>query len=150
MYKDAYIHTKVFVLQQCNTKSKGILMSESSITLNPEAARKLADALMRRRIELGIRSARQMGNESGLDYRTITGIEACRRSNISRNTLAVLELQLQWPAGYLNALVSAASEPTPETTELDIPKGSDVEHIETARAIAQATFNQTLRTLAAQ
>ena len=120
-------------------------MSEHNITLNQEAAKKLSDALTRRRIELGIRSARQLGSEAGLDYRPITGIEARRRTQVSRNTLAVLEMQLQWPSGYLMTLIETSGMPGPQTIELDVPKGSEPVVVERARAIAQATFNATLR-----
>ena len=122
-------------------------MSEHNIQLNPESAKKLADALTRRRVELGIRSARQLGVESGLDYRTITGIEAKRRSTVSRNTLAVLEMQLQWPSGYLMALVDTANQPRQLTIELDVPSDADANAVEKARQVAQATFNATIRQL---
>ena len=120
-------------------------MSERNIPLNEDVAKKLADALMRRRIELGIRSARQLGSESGLDYRTITGLEAHRTSSVSRNTLAVLELQLQWPAGYLSALINNAQQPANSVVELSIPEGADAQAVDRARQVAQATFNATLR-----
>lgn len=122
-------------------------MSEHNIVLNDEAGRRLSDALTRRRIELGIRSARQLGVESGLDYRTITGIEARRRHTVSRNTLAVLEMQLQWPSGYLMALIESVDAPRQMTIELEIPKDADPSDVDKARAVAQATFNATLRQL---
>ena len=118
---------------------------DRNIPLNPAAARKLADAITRRRIELGIRSARMLGTEAGLDYRTITSIEACRRDNVSRNTLGVLEMHLQWPIGYLNALLNAADAATDGTTiTLNVPGGATSADVDRAREIAQATFNATL------
>lgn len=124
-------------------------MSERNITLSTGAARRLADALVRRRTELGIRSARAMGTESGLDYRTITSLEACRRDNVSRNTLAVLEMKLQWPAGYLNSLLEAADgAPGAKTIELDVAMSASDSDIARAREVAQATFNATLKSLA--
>jgi hypothetical protein len=80
-----------------------------------------------------------MGVEAGLDYRTITNLEACRRTEVSRNTLAVLELKLRWPEGYLNALLD--TQPSKEqTVELTVPPGTNEVDILRARAIAQATF----------
>jgi len=122
-------------------------VSDRNITLSPGGARKLADAITRRRIELGIRSARSFGVETGLDYRTITSIEACRRDNVSRNTLGVIEHALRWPAGYLNSLLDSADAVLPEveTVELVVPANADAATVEKARAIAQSTFDAILR-----
>lgn len=121
-------------------------MQDRNVNLTPGAAHKLADALMRRRVELGIRSARMFGEQTGLDYRTITSIEGCRRDNVSRNTLAIIEMNLNWPAGYLNKLLEAAAAQEAETTvELSVPEGASSETVLLAREIAQATFNATIR-----
>lgn len=122
-------------------------MQDRNITLTDNGARKLADAITRRRIELGIRSARSFGVETGLDYRTITSIEACRRDNVSRNTLGVIEHTLKWPVGYLHALLESADADVPvqATVELAIPDDADEAAVEKARAVAQATFDSMLR-----
>ena len=122
-------------------------MQDRNITLTDNGARKLADAITRRRIELGIRSARSFGTETGLDYRTITSIEACRRDNVSRNTLGVIEHTLKWPVGYLHALLESADveAPVQATVELAIPEGVDEAAVERAREVAQATFDSMLR-----
>ena len=121
-------------------------MSDRNIHLSEGAARRLADAIVRRRTELGWRSARSLGVESGLDYRTITNLEACRRTEVSRNTLAVLEMKLQWPSGYLNALLHAADAATEGSTiTLSVPEGATEADIDRAREVAQATFNATLK-----
>lgn len=120
--------------------------NDRNISLTPGAARKLSDALVRRRTELGLRSARALGLESGLDYRTITNLEARRRKEVSRNTLAVLEMKLQWPAGYLNSLLETADAVARMVTvELTVPEGASDSDVERAREIAQATFNATIR-----
>lgn len=122
------------------------MAQDKNVTLTPNGARKLADALIRRRTELGIRSARSMGSESGLDYRTITNLEACRRTEVSRNTLAVLEMHLKWPAGYLNALLESADQATGATTvQLVVPEGADMVDVERAKKVAQETFNSILK-----
>ena len=127
--------------------SGGVHVRDRNVTLSPSGARKMADAITRRRIELGIRSARSFGTETGLDYRTITSIEACRRDNVSRNTLGVIEHTLKWPAGYLHALLESADVDTPvqATVELVIPDGASESAVEKARLVAQATFDSMLR-----
>ena len=127
--------------------SGGVHVRDRNVTLTTSGARKLADAITRRRIELGIRSARSFGVETGLDYRTITSIEACRRDNVSRNTLGIIEHTLRWPAGYLHALLESADAPVDEvvTVELVVPANADAATVEKARAIAQSTFDAILR-----
>ena len=127
--------------------SGGVHVRDRNVTLTTNGARKMADAITRRRIELGIRSARSFGTETGLDYRTITSIEACRRDNVSRNTLGIIEHTLRWPAGYLHALLESADveAPVQATVELVIPDGADEAAVERARAVAQATFDSVLR-----
>ena len=127
--------------------SEGVHVSDRNITLSPGGARPMADAITRRRIELGIRSARSFGTETGLDYRTITSIEACRGNNVSRNTLGVIEHALTWPAGYLYALLESADVPVAEvnTVELVVPSNADADAVEKARAVAQSTFDAILR-----
>ena len=127
--------------------SGGVHVRDRNITLSPSGARKLADAITRRRIELGIRSARAFGVETGLDYRTITSIEACRRDNVSRNTLGIIEHTLRWPTGYLYALLESADVPVAEvnTVELVVPSNADADAVEKARTVAQATFDSMLR-----
>jgi hypothetical protein len=127
--------------------SGGVHVRDRNVTLTTNGARKMADAITRRRIELGIRSARSFGTETGLDYRTITSIEACRRDNVSRNTLGIIEHTLRWPAGYLHALLESADveAPVQATVELVIPDGADEAAVEKARAVAQATFDSMLR-----
>lgn len=118
--------------------------TDRNIPLTPGAARRLSDAIIRRRIELGVRSARMLGTEAGLDYRTITSIEACRRETVSRNTLGVLEMHLQWPAGYLMTLIDTADN-SEATVTLRAPQEASPADIERARQVAQAAFDATLK-----
>lgn len=121
-------------------------MNERNIKLTPDGARKLSDALMRRRIELGIRSARMLGEQTGLDYRTITAIEGRRRDTITRNTLAVMEMKLNWPSGYLLKLLESADIPN-QSVEIKVPGDASPESVAKARQVAQAAFNATLKEL---
>ena len=143
------MRTRSKALRDAN-ESRNAEVSERNIELGDESARRLADALVRRRTELGWRSARSMGIEAGLDYRTITNLEACRRTQVSRNTLAVLELKLKWPAGYLNALLETPDSNKEETVELTVPAGTLPSDVLRARAIAQATFNAAIKGMSAE
>jgi len=124
-------------------------MIDNAIVLDTDDARRLADAMIRRRIELGYRSARAFGAVSGLDPRTISALEASRRTHVSRNTLAILEVSLKWDPGYINALISSGRASRDEETGriyIDTGNATDAE-IRIARQIAQAAFLSTLETL---
>lgn len=123
-------------------------MSQKDIQLDADAARRLSEVLVRRRVELGFRSARKLGLETGLDYRTITSIEGARRDSVTRSTLAILELKLNLPSGYLSDLADGESQH--HTITLDVATDATPEAIEHARVVAQATFNATLQQLKAK
>lgn len=129
------------------------MTAENTVRLEPEDARRLADALIRRRIELGYRSARALAAAIGMDARTITGLEGARQANVSRNTLAALELALKWDPGYVNLLIESGrgSRRFPHEQEIYLTsaQASD-EEIRVARAVAQAAFDSTLASLRAQ
>lgn len=119
------------------------MMSQKDIPLTPEAARKLGDTIVRSRVERGFRSARKLGLESNLDYRTITSLESARRNSVSRSTLAVLEMTMNLPSGYFIDIVEGGSTEA-ETIELEVPPGASTQAIELARTVAQAAFDAAL------
>lgn len=119
-------------------------MSEKYVSLTPESAQRLSDVIVRRRVEMGMRSARSLGEEAGLDYRTVSNLESCRRDIVSRTTLAVLELKLGWPSGYLLGVIRAKGR---QTAELKVPGGASEEAVERARKIAQAAFDAAIRSM---
>jgi len=128
------------------------MSAENTITLEPIEATRLADALVRRRVELGYRSARALAAEIGMDARTITSLESGRRSNVSRNTLAALEIALQWEPGHIRGLLDAsygsrtfAHEQKVYLTSVEASE----EEIRVARQVAQAAFESTLASLRA-
>lgn len=123
--------------------------AENTIELNPRCSQRLADALLRRRVELGYRSARAFSAAAGLDARTITALESGRRTNVSRNTLAILENALKWDPGYINALISM--EPAGSDDGKLYLSGSDTsnEDVQIALQVAQAAFDSTLKSLQA-
>ena len=117
-------------------------MSGKDVQLTSDAARLLGDTLIRKRVELGYRSARKLGLVSQLDYRTITSLESGRRTSVSRSTLAVLEIALAYPQGFLTALVHDGAVPEVNTVvELTVPGNVPKDVVNRARVAAQATFN---------
>lgn len=120
-------------------------MNNRDIHLDPIAARRLSEILVRRRVELGFRSARKLGLETGLDYRTITSLEGARRDSVTRSTLATLELKLNLPSGYLTNV--ATDDDSDKTVSLSVDSDATPEAIEQARLIAQAAFSATLMQL---
>jgi len=123
-------------------------MTQKDIQLSEDAARKLGGAIVRHRVERGYRSARKLGLESNLDYRTITSLESARRASVSRSTLAVLELCLDLPSGYFLSLVDGDDMPA-DTVELDSPVGVSASAVQQARVVAQAAFEAALQQLKA-
>ena len=118
-------------------------MSQKDIQITPESARRLGDSIIRKRVERGYRSARKLGLETDLDYRTITNLESGRRTTVSRSTLAVLEIALELPPGCLTDIAEGNEGPT-RGVELSVPPGIPEKEIEQARMIAQAAFNAAL------
>lgn len=126
--------------------------AENTIVLEPREATRLADALVRRRVELGYRSARALASAIGMDARTITSLESARRSNVSRNTLAALEIALQWEPGHIRGLLEASYGSRTFVHEQKVYLTSveaNEEEIRVARQVAQAAFESTLASLRA-
>lgn len=126
------------------------MATENTIVLAPEDAQRLADALIRRRIELGYRSARALGQAMDMDARTITALEGARRTSVSRNTLTALEVALKWDPGYIKVLIESGrgSRNYAEEQRVYIATVSATEEeVRVARAVAQAAFESTLASL---
>ena len=128
------------------------MSNDNNVHLEPQDSRRLADALMRRRVELGYRSARALAAEIGMDARTITSLESARKTKVSRNTLAALEIAMRWEPGYINALIEAnqaySTYPSEQRVYITTTSASD-EELRVARAVAQAAFDSTLASLRA-
>ncbi len=73
--------------------------------------RRLADEVIRRRVELGHDTRASFIAASGLSARTVGDIETARRTSYDPATLARLEQALRWPADHVRRLVEA-----PETS----------------------------------
>lgn len=123
---------------------------DSNVELNPEDAQRLADALVRRRIEIGYRSARSLSQEIGLDPRTITGLENARKDVVSRNVLTTLEVGLKWPPGYIQELLDSGRGSRDFAGEQRVyitTTTASEQEIRIARSVAQAAFESTLASL---
>lgn len=116
---------------------------EQYIQLTPQQAERIGQAVIRRRVDRGFRSARAFSLACGLDYRTISHIEAGRRNQVSRSTLAILESALEWPTGHLSGILKGAG--TRRTVELTVPADVPEELVQQAKAVAQATFDTYLK-----
>lgn len=119
-------------------------MNERNISLSPGAARRLGDAVVRHRVELGYKSARKLGEATNLDYRTITAIEGARRTNVSRTTIAMLEMHLGMSTG---ALISIAEDLPKQHEEVALIVGPDIDPVavDMARLVAQAAFDAAIK-----
>lgn len=82
--------------------------------------RALADAVIRRRVELGYQTRKDFIAASGFGARTVGDIETARRDSYDPATLARLETALRWPAGRAQAILSTAA---PEPSWLSTPEG---------------------------
>lgn len=125
---------------------------DNTVSLLPVEATRLADSLVRRRVELGYRSARALASAIGMDARTITSLENARRTSVSRNTLAALEIALQWEPGHIRGLLDASygSRTFPHEQKVYLTSVEATEdEIRVARSVAQAAFESTLTSLRA-
>lgn len=112
---------------------------EQYVQLTPEQSERVGQAILRRRVERGFRSARSLSVASGLDYRTITHLEAGRRDQVSRSTLAIIESILEWPPGHLGGVIKGGG--TRRVIELRVSADAPSDLVDQARKVAQATFD---------
>jgi hypothetical protein len=66
----------------------------------------VADAVVTRRVELGMRTRRQLAEKSGLTVKTLGEIERNERTSYDRSTLAVVERALNWTPGTIHAIAT--------------------------------------------
>ena len=116
-------------------------MSRGNVNLDEDAALRVSRAITHRRIEMGYRSARSLGRETGLDYRTITSLEKAEPRDVDRNTIHILEVSLNWPAGTLDAIIRGDVDFEGSNLILIRPRNIAEEVIEQAQAVAQAAFD---------
>lgn len=120
-------------------------MPRSTIDLDREQAARLSQAVVHRRVILGYRSARSLSHAVGLDYRTIAGIERGIPRSVDRNTLATLEVGLNWPAGTIRGIIAGADEDDDKQADRDLTltmaDGISDDIVRGAMRVAQAAFD---------
>lgn len=89
----------------------------------------VADAVVSRRVELGMQTRKQLASVSNLTVKTLGEIERADRMSYDPATLARVEQVLQWPRGAIQAMVDGGDPPAP---------GSRVAYAEAAEARGQA------------
>jgi hypothetical protein len=115
-------------------------MSRGTVELDNEQAGKLAGELAHRRVSMGYRSARSLARETGLDYRTITGLESGTPRSVDRNTLVTLEIGLNWPAGTIDRMINHSNVTIKEVTLL-VSDDISTDIVDRAKGVAQAAFD---------
>lgn len=73
-------------------------------TINPVGWQEVAEAVVNRRVELGMRTRKQLADASGLTVKTLGEVERAERRSYDPATLATIEQALQWPAGRIARL----------------------------------------------
>lgn len=84
-----------------------------SMKYRAEHLRTLADHVLARRLELGMRRKVDLARAAGLSERKIGAIERAERKGIGPNTLAGLDRALQWVPGSARRLADTGQPPTP-------------------------------------
>lgn len=81
----------------------------------------VADAVVNRRVELGMRHRRQLAEATGITVKTLGELERADRTTFDRATLATVEQALRWPAGTIaNLAGKSTSTPGRTTTTVDL------------------------------
>lgn len=75
-----------------------------------EAWRAVGNAVINRRVELGMRARGDLAAATGLTVKTLGEIERGERASYSRATLAVVEHALRWPPGKIDTMVAGPSD----------------------------------------
>lgn len=119
-------------------------MARGTIELDTAQSAALGQAISHRRVAMGYRSARSLSRETGLDYRTITAIEAGQPRAVDRNTLLALEIGLNWPAGTIQRIIDTGS-PGNRKLELELADDVSADIVSRARDVAQAAFDAYIR-----
>ncbi len=67
-----------------------------------------AEAIVSRRVELGMRSRRKFAEATGLTVKTLGELERVERTTFERSTLAAVEHALKWSPGTIQGLVDSS------------------------------------------
>lgn len=64
----------------------------------------VAQAVINRRVELGMRTRQRLADETDLSVKTLGELERAERKSYDPATLAVVEQALKWPSGRIKAI----------------------------------------------
>lgn len=99
-----------------------------------EAKEKLGTAVATRRVQLGMRTAKQLAEASGLSARLISDVESGRRNSYAEASLTALDQALQWPEGNAQHLLDTGT-PLGEQVRERVKISRDSNHIERWRTV---------------
>jgi hypothetical protein len=119
-------------------------MRRGTVDLDPDQAKRLAEALAHRRVGMGFRSFRALARETGLDPRTINALESAEPRSVDRSTLTTLEIALNWPSGTIDQIISGAGPYADLRLNTSTDVSADV--IDKAMHVAQAAFDAYIAT----
>lgn len=108
-----------------------------------------ARAVASRRIELGMRTAKQMAEKSGLSTRLISDIENGRKDNYALASLAAVDDALDWASGTSEHLLRTGEYPDRETSIESAPVGMTWNDFEEAWDSVPVGNSRVLRVFAA-
>lgn len=89
--------------------------------MEAENRKRLGQAVVARRIELGMRTTKALSEEASLTPRMLGDLENGRRDNFSGGTKAQIERALQWKPGSIDATL-AGGDPTPILGGIVLPE----------------------------
>lgn len=101
---DCHLDRHLFGVLLYPSWNTGVVDSERDTARNP-AWVALGEEVIRRRVELGMRTRRELVEASGISRKTLGQIERGDRESYDRATLAQLEQTLRWPPGQATAIV---------------------------------------------
>lgn len=102
---------------------------------------RLAERIISRRVELGLKNREQLAAKAEISTRVIGDLEKARRENYDPVTLASIERALEWAAGSIRDVL-AGREPTP--ADAGAVTATATLHGEGRRGIAQPASGQPL------
>ena len=86
-----------------------LLVSCTIAVMESEDRKRLAQAVIARRVELGMKTTKALADKAGLSARMLGDVENGRRDNFSDGAKAQIERALRWDAGSIDDVLSGKS-----------------------------------------
>lgn len=87
--------------------------------MSGENRKRLAEAVVTRRVDLGMLTTVALAEAAGLTARMLGDVENGRRQNFSRGAKAQIERALRWAPGSIDAVLGG-SDPTPDSGNVTV------------------------------